>query len=981
MPSKKNSSPFVRNLWQTISVLILFLISFNIYVYSEKRIDHINEIRLTSFLLADELRHSSDDLTRMVRTYVATGNPLYKEHYQEILDIRNGKKPRPLYYQNIYWDLVGLDDKRPRPSNNLSISLIEMMTQAGFTHDEFAKLTEAKNNSDTLTQTEFAAMELIQSKGSQSQMALQKQKALELLHDETYHHAKASIMHPIDEFYIMMNKRTNDAVYQAEMIAFYFRILFILIGIYFFFMLWRLYKTIHRMLGDSIDNVHHHISLIGKGDFSNPIILNEGMEESIMSWLRETQTQLKETTIANTRLRQLYAALSQCNQAIVRSKNQEELFPIICRDAVNFGGMEMASISMLNEQNQQMELVAFYGESTDYSTEFPLYRDSKMVGVFTLYAQEKEAFDEAAQRLLEEMAMDISFALESFKHDTIRKEMEDALYQSQKHLSTIIETEPECVKLVDARGKLIEINPAGLAMLEADTLEEAQKYTLTHYLLPQWRVPFIELHKRVMNGENAILEFQIQGIKGTRRWLEIHATPLRDVNGNIIMLLGITRDTTERKHNEEKIRYLANFDSLTGLPNRTQLNLQIKHLLSLAKRNDKEITVMFLDLDRFKEINDTLGHSVGDTLLIQSSERMRSLLREEDTVARLGGDEFIILLPNIQMNGASKVAQKLLDIFNTPFQIDHHELSSSASIGIALYPNDGTDFETLYKNADTAMYRAKQEGRNGYSFFTNEMQEHSVRNLELSNALRYALEKNQFQLHYQPQISTKDGEIIGAEALLRWYHPEYGTISPAEFIPILEENGLILPIGEWVLRTAISQAKIWMDQGNKPIIIAVNLSAVQFRHLSLLNTVSTILEEIGLPPHYLELELTESIAMHDPQKAINVMNDLYDLGVHMSIDDFGTGYSSLSYLKKFKIYKLKIDQSFIRDINIDKEDKAIVSAIISMAKRLGLQTIAEGVETIGQLEYLQSEGCDEIQGYFYSKPLPAEAFEAFRASR
>jgi len=801
----KKLSPFLQNLSKTIVALILFTISFSIYVFSEKQIDRANEIRLVSFMLADELRHSSDDLTRMVRTYIVTENPAYKEHYQEILDIRNGLKPRPINYQNIYWDLVGLDNKRPRPYSNQTLPLIEIMRQAGFTPPELDKLTEAKKNSDGLTQTEFAAMKLIESKDLPAQMHRQKQKALELLHDETYHNAKASIMRPIDAFYILMNERTNIAVERAQVIAFYFRILFISMGGYLFYTLWQI-------------------------------------------------------------------------------------------------------------------LVA----------------------------------------------------------DKARQKIEEALQKSQKHLATIIENEPECVKLVDARGKLLEMNPAGLAMLEALSLEEAQKFTLIDYLLPPWRSRFIDLHKRVMNGENGILEFEIQGLQGTHRWLETHATPLRDGNGNVTMLLGITRDTTERKNNEEKIRYLANFDSLTGLPNRTQLDLQIKNLLSLAKRNQKEITVMFLDLDRFKEINDTLGHSIGDQLLIQSSVRLQSLLREEDMVARLGGDEFIILLPNIQMNGAAQVAQKLLGILGTPFQIEEHELNISASIGIALYPNDGIDFETLYKNADTAMYRAKQEGRNGYCFFTNEMQEHSVRNLELSNALRHALEKNQLQLYYQPQISSKNGEIIGAEALIRWIHPEYGTVSPCEFIPILEENGLILPIGEWILRTAVSQAKHWMEQGYKPIIISVNLSAVQFRHLNLLNTVATILEEIGLSPQYLELELTESVAMRDPKKAINIMNNLHNLGVRMSIDDFGTGYSSLSYLKKFKIYKLKIDQSFVRDISTDNEDKAIVSAIISMAKLLGYQTIAEGVETVEQLEYLTSQGCDEIQGYFYSKPLSIEDFEMFR---
>jgi diguanylate cyclase (GGDEF)-like protein len=390
---------------------------------------------------------------------------------------------------------------------------------------------------------------------------------------------------------------------------------------------------------------------------------------------------------------------------------------------------------------------------------------------------------------------------------------------------------------------------------------------------------------------------------------------------------------------------------------------------------------MFLDLDRFKEINDSLGHTIGDTLLIESSKRLTSLLREEDTIARLGGDEFIILLPNTKMEGATQVAQKLLDTFNTPFHIENNELSISASIGIALYPDDGISFEILYKNADTAMYRAKHSGRDSYSFFTDEMQRYSIRNLELGNALRHALNRNEFHLHYQPQFSAQNGTIIGAEALLRWTHPDFGIVSPTEFIPIAEENGTILSIGEWVFRTAAYQAKTWMDKGYPPIIMAVNLSAVQFRAPNLPLLISTILQEVGLPAEYLELELTESVAMYDPQRAINVMNDLNERGIRMSIDDFGTGYSSLNYLKKFNIYKLKIDQSFIRDIDIDPEDKAIVvAAIIIMAKSLGLQTIAEGVETIEQLEYLKEQGCGEIQGYYFSKPLPQADFEAFRES-
>jgi len=316
-----------------------------------------------------------------------------------------------------------------------------------------------------------------------------------------------------------------------------------------------------------------------------------------------------------------------------------------------------------------------------------------------------------------------------------------------------------------------------------------------------------------------------------------------------------------------------------------------------------------------------------------------------------------------------------------PYRIESYDLNVTGSIGISLYPNDGPDLETLFKNADAAMYRAKQEGRHGYRFFTAEMQSRSTRHLQLVNALRQALEHDQLRLHYQPQVSLHDGLIVGAEALLRWTHPELGAVSPAEFIPAAEDSGLILPIGEWVLRHAARQARFWMQDGLGPLVMAVNLSAVQFRHPDLPELVTRILTEENLPPEYLELELTEGVAVHDPQGAIAVMNRLHERGVRMSIDDFGTGYSSLAHLKKFKVYKLKIDQSFVRDISTDAEDRAIVGAVIHMAKSLGLQTIAEGVETAGQLAFLREQGCDEVQGYYFSRPLPASEFEQFARSK
>jgi diguanylate cyclase (GGDEF)-like protein/PAS domain S-box-containing protein len=560
---------------------------------------------------------------------------------------------------------------------------------------------------------------------------------------------------------------------------------------------------------------------------------------------------------------------------------------------------------------------------------------------------------------------------------TARKQVEEALRESEQRLRAIFETEPECVKILDARGHLLEINPAGLAMLEADSIADVKQKPLLEYVLAEHRHAFGRLFMRVMSGESGTLIFEMQGLRGARRWLEIHAVPMRDVKGAVTRLLSVTRDITERRRAEENIHYMANFDQLTGLPNRAQLEARAKYALSLAQRNQGLLGVIFLDLDRFKDINDTLGHSIGDALLVEAAKRMKSVVREEDTVSRLGGDEFVLLLPGVDARGAAQVAQKLLETIAQTYRIEPYDLNVTASMGIALYPEDGRDLETLSKNADAAMYRAKQAGRHDYRFYTAEMQARSGRNLQLVNALRHALAANQLQLVYQPQLSMSDGRIIGAEALLRWYHPELGQVSPAEFIPVAEDSGLILPIGEWVLRTAALQVKRWMDEGCAPLIMAVNLSAVQFRHVDLPELVSRILDETGLPPEYLELELTEGVAMHDPQGAIAVMNDLHDRGIRLSIDDFGTGYSSLSYLKKFRVYKLKIDQSFVRDISTDPEDKAIVSAIISMAQRLGMQTIAEGVETAGQLSFLREQGCNEVQGYYYSKPLPVEQFEVF----
>lgn len=454
-------------------------------------------------------------------------------------------------------------------------------------------------------------------------------------------------------------------------------------------------------------------------------------------------------------------------------------------------------------------------------------------------------------------------------------------------------------------------------------------------------------------------------------------SPVRQADGQITHYLAIKEDITKLRHAEESIQQLANFDLLTGLPNRALLNERVSHAIGMIQSNQVHLAVLLLDLDHFKHINDNLGHPVGDTLLMELANRLEAVIRREDILSRLSGDEFILVLPDTDTEGATHVAEKILWTVAQPYHIAHQDLVVTASIGIAMYPDNGHNFEMLAQCADVAMYRAKQNGRNTFRFFTPDMQTHSARQLLLENALRHALQHEQFYLHYQPQIDLQQGRVVGAEALLRWQHPTLGAISPGEFIPIAEDSGQILQIGEWVLRTAVMQLKRWIAAGMSPISIAVNLSVVQFYDPKLPELVSTLLAESHIPPYCLELELTESMAMNDPTTAIAMMNALHQQGVRMSIDDFGTGYSSLNYLKRFKVDKLKIDQSFVRHLTNDPDDKAIVTAIINMANSLGFHTLAEGVETAGQLAFLRTQGCDEIQGYYFSKPLATAEFEQF----
>ncbi|MDI1292911.1 MAG: EAL domain-containing protein [Methylobacter sp.] len=459
--------------------------------------------------------------------------------------------------------------------------------------------------------------------------------------------------------------------------------------------------------------------------------------------------------------------------------------------------------------------------------------------------------------------------------------------------------------------------------------------------------------------------------------LDDHVLQLQQANENLVVAT-IEALTLAEEVEKAKVRmvHLAQHDALTDLPNRLLLNDRLAQAIALARRHGKQLAVMFLDLDRFKHINDSLGHKIGDQLLQSIAKRLTAGVRNSDTVCRQGGDEFVILLADVEhAEDAALSAQKILDALTVPHLIDQLELHVSVSIGISIYPDDGQDADTLIKNADTAMYHAKEGGRNNYQFFEQNMNVLAVERHFIESGLRLALERQEFMLQYQPKINLETGTISGVEALVRWQHPHRGLIMPEQFILIAEDCGLIVPLGTWVLREACRQAQAWQDAGLPPVPMAVNISAVQFRHKDFQESLSGILKDTGLAPSNLELELTESVLMHDTDSTALVLNELKAMGVRLTIDDFGTGYSSLSYLKRFPIDALKIDQSFMRDIThatADSDDASIVAAVVSMGKSLNQRVIAEGVETREQLAFLQAQGCGEGQGFYFSQPLSSE---------
>jgi len=599
------------------------------------------------------------------------------------------------------------------------------------------------------------------------------------------------------------------------------------------------------------------------------------------------------------------------------------------------------------------------------------YLHELMPSIYHLLENNAEKCIATYSALLKIVFFDMELALDTYFHAE-----HQVIIRERKFSKQIIDDMPSGLVVLDQALNIRMMNKALLSMLNLSEVDTFIGKPVTQMFGTGEDLSGV-LENVLERGETRSgLTFERHDAQSRKFYMANISRALTEEG--MTLLLFMVNDITAFRESEERAQYLAQYDALTGLPNRTLVHDRIDYTCTLSKRGEGVVAIMLIDLDRFNLINDSLGSALGDELLKQVAERLANYLRESDTVGRTGGNEFVMILLSINAAAdAAVVAKKVLEVLAAPFQVSEHRLRLTASIGIAVAPSDGGNAQDLLRSAAAALHQAKNDGRNQFCFFQAEMNQRAQRDLQLETGLHLAVENFQFELHYQPKVSLLDGEIYGLEALLRWRHPERGMINTSDFVPLLEENGLIVPVGTWVLQTACAQAKAWQGIGLKPCIVAVNLSAVQFHRQDLSSVVQRVLKETGLEPKYLELEITETIIMKDVERAMISLRELKSLGVKIAMDDFGTGHSSLNYLKRFSVDVLKIDQSFIHDITIDADDAMITRTIIDLAHNLGMQVIAEGVESKAQLAFLQHNNCDAMQGYYYSKPLSVEVCTEF----
>ncbi|HXC40202.1 MAG TPA: EAL domain-containing protein [Burkholderiales bacterium] len=734
------------------------------------------------------------------------------------------------------------------------------------------------------------------------------------------------------------------------------------------------------------------------------------------------------------RLARMYRVAVAVNEAILRARSKEELFDRACGIAID-NGYDLANVRLIERDTLALVSVAYryaredardahkvplsadvskpggqglFGRAcrsgqtqvaNDYGAAarpgsaqenmarrftpgsgvvFPLRCSGEVVGVFALHDAAKNAFDSEMVALLQRVADNISFSLDAFQREEQRQRSEKELAFERDLLRGLMENMPQHIFFKGRDMRYLRVNYLIARDLRLDDPAEAIGKRIGE-LLPSKRSEDIEADERlVMESGKPIIgkeeHFQIPGYR--EQWISKTLAPIRGAGGEVGAIVGIAHDITARKEAEARIQYLATHDGLTGLPNRTMFGQVLELAVKSGQRYSRSFAVMFIDLDRFKIINDTLGHAAGDVLLKEIAARFSGCLRAGDVLARLGGDEFVVLVQEVtDAAQAGVVARKILSEAIKPVTILGQECRVTASVGVCLYPDGGSDEQALMKNADSAMYVAKEEGKNNFQFYEPGRRSPSLERMTLEAHLRVALERGEFLLHYQPKVDMQ-GRITGMEALLRWRQPEMGLLQPLQFIALAEETGLIVPIGRWVMRTACAQNAAWQKQGLPPLCMAVNLSPRQFHDPELISDVAAALADTGLEPRWLELEITEGMVMHDIDRAARLLEAIKELGVKIALDDFGTGYSSLAQLKRFPIDTLKVDRSFIRALPNDAEDKAITAAILAMGQSLSLTIVAEGVETPEQESFLRAHACDQMQGYYFGKPVSPDEFAA-----
>lgn len=976
-------STFVANLKLAIVMLVLIVVVFSIYIWSEKKIDQANSSRTQSVLLMDTLRQSSDNLTRMVRTYVTTGNSDFKQYYQDIIDIRNGNKSRPKNYNLVYWDLVITGERLPSEHATDSVALLELMRQASFPEQELQKMSASKVNSDALTVIEFNAIALFE-----SSIAGAKSKAQSMLYDDNYHLAKSVILKPINEVTFMMNKRTTTAVSNAKTFATILRTVLIGLASSFIFILLRLYSIMKAQLGGEISSVQNEIARMGNADFTSVINVQTGQENSVLGWLAKMQsnliklTQEREQATGVLRDKEERLALATIYNGIgIWDWNLQtlELFwddsmsALYHMQQVDFSGMIDAWEESLHPDDRdraKLEVQDAISGKKPFNTTFRVVWSNGEIHHIKAVAK---VFRDENGKALRMLGMNIDV--------TELKQTENDL----RIAATAFESQ-EGMIVTDADSIILRVNKAFTTITGYSAEEVIGKNPSILSSGQHDALFYIAMWKDINATDYWEGEIWNKRKNGDVYPENITITAVKDSNDNISNYVATLTDITLSKEAEQEIEDLAYYDPLTHLPNRRLMIDRIHHAMSASARSGNEGALLFLDLDHFKDINDTLGHDIGDLLLQQVAERLTSSIREGDTISRFGGDEFVVLLEGLSSQPikaaaqAEDIANNILSSINLPYQLINHHYNSSASIGISLFEGHKFDVDELLKQADIALYQAKDDGRNTLRFFDPQMQAKITVRVALENELKQAIDQQQFQLYYQIQLDDSS-HPIGCEALIRWSHPERGLISPIEFIPIAEKNRTILAIGQWVLDTACAQLKVWQhDEATRGLTLSINISVKQFHQAGFISQIMMAIQQHAINPALLKLELTESLLLDDIEDTIANMNTLAKIGIQFSLDDFGTGYSSLQYLKRLPLHQLKIDKSFVDDIVSSNSDQAIVRTIIAMAHSLGLNVIAEGVETKEQWQCLLTAGCSHYQGYLFGKPVPIDEFEAILRS-